>query len=62
MGLYGDFSDRYLEHENRNENKSKRLTLPPCFIRGMFVASHRESRTKTRQNRAEMARNARIIP
>ena len=33
MGLYGDFSDRYLEHENRNENKSKRLTLPPCFIR-----------------------------
>ena len=48
MGLYGDFSDCYLEHENRNENKSKRLTLPPFFIRGMFVASHRESRTKTR--------------
>ena len=47
MGLYGDFSDRYLGHENRNENTPKILTLPPCFIHGMVLASHRERRTKT---------------
>ena len=36
-GLYGDFTDRYLGHKNRNKSPSEFLTLPLFLIYGMFM-------------------------
>ena len=66
MGLYGDFSDRVIQDTKiKIEKTSKLLTSIPCFIHGtcsFHAILMNNGRTKTRQNRADWARNARNIP